>query len=77
MDFNQLYYDHQVSLLKSGRLRLGDAHSDELRQGALLAGRIGCMQRALGASAADGWEALARADTGSAGLNLNLTGEPL
>lgn len=62
MDFNQLYFDHQIAVI-----RADSALSDPLRResafdASVIAGRIGCMQRALGAGAARGWEALAAAD---------------
>lgn len=59
MDFNRLYSDHQVMLMHADR-----APSDALRHvhevaATHIAGRIGCMQRALGAAAAPSWETLA------------------
>ena len=59
MDFNRLYSDHQILLVRAER-----APSDALRHGheiaaTHIAGRIGCMQRALGAPAAPAWESLA------------------
>jgi hypothetical protein len=55
VDLNRLYFDHQILLMEAER-----ASSSELRQrhcngAALLAGRIGCMQRAMGADAAPAW----------------------
>jgi len=47
MDLNELYSDHQVALMRA------DGTSS------LIAGRIGGLQRALGAGAAPAWEALA------------------
>ena len=59
MDFNRLYTDHQRLLIEAAR-----APSDALRHehevaASHIAGRIGCMQRALGATAASAWESLA------------------
>ena len=61
MDFNQLYFAHQLLLLKAGRARTG-VRRDALEVAAShVAGRIGCMQGALGASAARQWTGLAGA----------------
>lgn len=62
MDLNRLYFDHQLLLMEAER-----ANSPELRQrhhngAALIAGRIGCMQRALGANAAPAWSRTAALD---------------
>jgi hypothetical protein len=59
VDFNRLYSDHQRLLIEAGR-----APSDALRHehevaATHVAGRIGSMQRALGANAAAAWESLA------------------
>ena len=62
MDLNQLYFDHQVLLMKAARADTCAArHKHEVRA-SHVAGRIGCMQRALGAAAAPIWEMLAAAD---------------
>lgn len=59
MDLNQLYFDHQVLLMKAGNAASPGDRCD-LRMGAShLAGRIGDIQRALGAGAAPAWEGLA------------------
>jgi hypothetical protein len=55
VDLNRLYFDHQLHLIEAER-----ASSAELRQrhrngAALIAGRIGCMQRAIGADASRAW----------------------
>ena len=65
MDFNRLYSDHQRLLIEAGR-----APSEALRHehevaATHVAGRIGCMQRALGAGAAAAWETLAKPASGS------------
>ena len=59
MDLNRLYSDHQILLMQADR-----APSEGLRRmhsvaASHLAGRIGCMQRTLGATAASAWETLA------------------
>ena len=60
MDFNQLYFAHQLLLMKAGRARNG-VRRDALEVAAShVAGRIGCMQGALGASAGPLWAGLAR-----------------
>jgi hypothetical protein len=65
VDLNQLYFDHQVTLM-----RAHGAPSDDLQRGhwqdaSLIAGRIGCMQRANGATAAPSWEDRAAAPAGA------------
>lgn len=65
VDFNRLYSDHQRLLIEAER-----APSDALRHvhevaATHIAGRIGCMQRALGANAAYAWESLAAPATNS------------
>ena len=73
MDLNKLYFDHQIALM-----RAGSACSDKLRrdrqfEASLIAGRIGCMQRSLGAGAAPSWETLAAPDPAElAGRSLGL-----
>lgn len=59
MDFNRLYSDHQVLLVEAER-----APSEAMRHvhelaATVVAARIGCVQRALGATAASAWESLA------------------
>jgi len=59
VDLNQLYFDHQLLLMKADR-----APSAMLRRGHEIAawqvaGRIGQAQRTLGAPGASAWEALA------------------
>jgi hypothetical protein len=57
VDLNQLYFDHQISLMQENA-----AASDGLRrllrdQGAAIASRIADVLRASGAAALRGWEA--------------------
>jgi hypothetical protein len=59
VDLNELYSEHQRHLMEADV-----ATADEERQAheitaSHVAGRIGCMQRSLGAGGAAGWEALA------------------
>lgn len=56
MDLNQLYFEHQLLLM---RATCGAQHEKHEVAASLIAGRIGCMQRALGAAAAPVWEGLA------------------
>ena len=56
---NQLYFDHQLSLMRVEEAP-GMMARQELELGAsLIAGRIACIQRATYAAAAPAWEALA------------------
>jgi hypothetical protein len=56
---NQLYFDHQLSLIRVEEAP-GMVARQELELGAsLIAGRIACIQRATYAAAAPAWEALA------------------
>lgn len=59
MDFNQLYFDHQVLLMRADDASSDGAQHQHAFDASLIAGRIGCMQRALGAGAAPLWEARA------------------
>lgn len=62
MDLNQLYFDHQMLLIRAHRAASRDARHEHEIDASQIAGRIGCMQRALGAAAAPSWEALAAVD---------------
>ena len=59
MDLNRLYFDHQLLLMKAERTPWSGAHAIGASH---LAGRIGCILRALGAGGAPAWEALAAYD---------------
>ena len=59
MDLNQLYFDHQVLLIKAARADTCAARHEHEVSASHVAGRIGCMQRAVGASAAPAWDVLA------------------
>lgn len=62
MDLNQLYFDHQVLRMQADRATSSEARGLHDRGAALLAGRIGCMQQAVGAYAAASWTAIAMND---------------
>jgi len=59
LDLNQPYFDHQLLLISAGRASSRNARHECEVGASRVAGRIGCMQRALGAGAAPSWEALA------------------
>ncbi len=59
MDFNRLYSDHQILLMHADRASSGALRQVHEVAATHIAGRIGCMQRALGAAAAPTWETLA------------------
>ena len=61
VDFNRLYSDHQILLMQAERAPSeASRHVHEHEVAAShVAGRIGCMQRALGANAASAWDSLA------------------
>ena len=62
MDLNQLYFDHQIAVMRSRDASSGEHRRDRQFAPSMIAGRIGCMHRALGAGAARGWETLAMPD---------------
>ena len=62
MDLNQLYSDHQVLLVRADQSPTLALSQHYTFGATLIAGRIGCMQRALGAKAATHWETLALPD---------------
>ena len=59
MDFNRLYSDHQILLMHADRAATPALRYVHAVAATHLAGRIGKLQRTLGASAAPGWETLA------------------
>ena len=65
MDLNQLYTEHQALLMKADRAANDDGRLVFEVAASHVAGRIGCMQRALGAAGARGWDELAVAREGS------------
>lgn len=68
VDFNQLYFDHQALLMKAGRAPTPSGRRALEVAASLVAGRIGCLQRAVGASAARTWEVHAVSDDSSLAL---------
>jgi hypothetical protein len=77
VDLNRLYFDHQIHLMEAEHAR-----SPELRQrhhngATLIAGRIGCMQRAMGADAANGWSRTAARDPDPTGRPPALPAGPM
>ena len=62
MDLNQLYSDHQVLLVRAAHSATSALRRQHAFGATLIAGRIGCMQRAMGAAAATQWDTLALSD---------------
>lgn len=62
MDLNQLYFDHQILLMKAGRAVSAQLRHEHEVSASHIAGRIGCMQRSMGAASAPAWDALATID---------------
>ena len=62
MDLNQLYFDHQITVMRAGAAQSDALRRDRQFDASLIAGRIGCIQRALGAKAARAWETLSAPD---------------
>jgi len=62
VDLNKLYFDHQILLMRADGTEQAGERARHMHGAALVAGRIGCMQRAVGADAADGWSAFAAND---------------
>jgi hypothetical protein len=59
VDLNQLYFDHQILLMRLPTPALAAPRPPGAAAARALAGRIGAFQRTLGAPGAAGWEALA------------------
>ncbi len=59
MDLNQLYFDHQLLLMKAAGAASDSVRHEHEAVASRVAGRIGRTQRALGAPAAPVWEGLA------------------
>ena len=59
MDLNQLYFDHQLLLMKAKRALSCEVRRAHETGASRVAGRIGRMQHALGAACAPAWEAIA------------------
>jgi len=64
VDLNQLYFDHQQLLMEASQATsVGARHEHEIGA-SQIAGRIGCIQSAMGAAAVPIGEALAPVDGG-------------
>ena len=59
MDLNQLYFDHQILLMKAQRASSSTARAGFEATASAVACRIGRVQHLLGAPAAPVWQALA------------------
>ena len=55
VDFNQLYFEHQISLIRAEAAETPCLAQGHRVAAASIAGRIGDRQHALGALAAGGW----------------------
>ena len=77
MDLNQLYFDHQILQMQADGTDLPGSRILHLRGAALVAGRIGCIQRAAGAGAAEGWSAIAAREPDATGLPQPLPSGPM
>jgi hypothetical protein len=74
VDLNQLYFDHQVLLMQATRARTNALRQLHEVAATHVAGRIGCMQRALGATAGRGWDTLAATEGSLASPERHLRG---
>ena len=61
MDLNQLYFDHQMLLMKAQAAPTWQRRCQHAVSASHVAVRIGRAQRELGAGGATGWEAAAQA----------------
>jgi hypothetical protein len=61
MDLNQLYFDHQLLLIRADRAPSCASRSESRIGASHVAARIGTVQRGLRAAAAPSWEMLAAA----------------
>jgi hypothetical protein len=57
VDLNRLYFRHQILQLRAEHSALPEQRALHARHAAVVAERIGCVQRAIGAPAAGGWAA--------------------
>lgn len=60
MDLNQLYFDHQIQLIRADGAVTSEARRSHEHEAAQIADRIGQRQARLGAAAACAWMAHAR-----------------
>ena len=64
MDLNRLYFDHQASLIAADRSPTPVSRRACLLSASAIAARIGVVQSALGAEAAERWQAPVPPDEG-------------
>jgi hypothetical protein len=62
VDLNQLYFDHQILLMKAHKAPSPGGRRGFEAAASCVAGRIGSVQGTLGAAAAPAWRALAALD---------------
>jgi hypothetical protein len=60
VDINRLYFDHQISAMRATAMPTAILRREAERAASAIAEEIGCIQGALGAPAAPGWERLVR-----------------
>jgi len=65
VDLNQLYSDHQALLMRAEQAPCEGIRRAHQVAASHIAGRIGCIQRAMGAGSASAWDLLARLGEGS------------
>ena len=68
MDLNQLYFDHQLLLMRAARAPTDALRRNHEMAAVKVAGHVRTMQRTLGASAAGTWDAPAAVTECSAAL---------
>lgn len=68
MNLNQLYFRHQLLLIRADQSASADSRRLRRAAAARIACRIGSVQRKLGAAGAPAWEAQCGADRQAAGL---------
>lgn len=61
LDLNQLYFDHQVSLIRAQGATTGEVRRHHQNEASGIAGCIGQVQGKIGAAAAYAWMAIVRA----------------
>lgn len=61
MDINGLYFNHQISAMRAAAMPTRLLRREAEQDASIIAEEIGCIQGALGALAAPGWERLGRA----------------
>jgi len=61
VDINRLYFNHQISAMRATAMPTRLLRREAEQDASMIAEEIGCIQGALGALAAPGWERLGRA----------------